>query len=304
MDLPKYPKIKRIGHRSNDGILDGGHIIVTEKLDGANFRFAYDPDEDRLVFGSRNVAWTNEKDINSNFEHAVEFVRENVHMDRIREQHEHYGPITYFGEAMHPHTINYDWDNVPSFIGFGIHSEGEFWNITGYRFDWLNLPSTPIIHDGLAENFELPSPDEMIDSEYYDGPAEGIVIRNLDTDQMAKLRSTEFLEAHNGPGPDDNDDYRPSDAKVLAKKFATEARIQKMIHKYEDEGRMIQMPLMEDLWRRVFEDIIEEEFDSIFLGNYVVDTQEFRSEVASKCANELRKYLSRPSNSVLNQARA
>ena len=61
------------------------------------------------------------------------------------------------------------------------------------------------------------------------------------------------------------------------------------------------MSLMEDLWREVFDDIIEEEYQTIFLGNHEIDTKEFRSEVASITANVLESYLERPQGSVLNE---
>lgn len=51
----------------------------------------------------------------------------------------------------------------------------------------------------------------------------------------------------------------------------------------------------------VFDDIITEEYDDIFLGNHVIDTKEFRSEVASITADVLQQYLNRPQGSVLNQ---
>ncbi len=54
------------------------------------------------------------------------------------------------------------------------------------------------------------------------------------------------------------------------------------------------MEMMEALWSRVFDDIISEEFETIFLGNHVLNTKWFRSEVAGIIAKTLQRILSRP----------
>jgi chorismate mutase len=296
--MKKYPKIKRIGDSVNNGILESGYLYVQEKLDGANFRFTYDEEEDRIVFGSRNVEYWNEKDTDKAFEHAVEYIREQVDKEKMRDL----GDLVFFGEAMHEHTLDYDWESVPSFIGFDVYDQEEdvFWTPAEMElsFDALNLPTAPVVYDGIHESYNNV---EVPESVYRDGVAEGIVIKNIDTGQQAKVRSKDFKEKHGGQSVSNPDEYEPDDSVVLARDFTTEARVLKMIHKYEDRGRDIEMSIMEDLWRDIFEDIIEEEFETIFLGNYNIDTKQFRSEVASITADVLQSYLSRPDGSVLNQ---
>ena len=311
--MNKYPKIKRLGHRDNDGILDGDEILVQEKMDGANFRFTlqrnieeeYHDDDRDLVFGSRNVVYKNEKDVDSNFRHAIEYVRENIDLDALRHYDDSWGPLTFYGEAMHSHTLDYDWDNTPSFLGFdmwaGTFEEFAPHNITSMTFNSIGLETVPTLYEGYPEDFDATS---VPDSEYRDGVAEGFVIKNHTTEQRAKVRSEEFKEMHAGPSGNTSEEYEPEDGVVLAHKFTTDARVFKMIHKMENEGYDVEMGMMEDLWRRVFDDVIEEEYDTIFLGNHTLDTQQFRSEVASRCARALDTYLSRPDDSVLNEVPA
>jgi hypothetical protein len=121
---------------------------------------------------------------------------------------------------------------------------------------------------------------------------------------MAKVRCEKFKEMHGASKGKTPEEYEPEDAAVLAHQFATEARIMKMIHKYDDRGKDVGMHVMEELWRDVFDDIIEEEYETIFLGNHTLDTKEFRSEVASRTADVLQQYLSRPDGSVLNEVEA
>jgi len=317
--MKKYPKIRRIGHAENGGIVDHGQLVVKEKLDGASFRYMQEAhlDEEhhtpgrKLVFGSRNVVYKNEKDIDKNFTHAVEYVRENLKFDVILEAEVEYGSIVVYGEAMHPHTLEYDWENTPSFVGFDIWSvdQQQFlpWSEAQEIIDAMGLPTIPTIYKGPAETFMKEYDISQlfeggdITSAYRNGLPEGVVIRNEDTGRTAKVRTQQFKEAHTGQTATDPDDYEPSDAQALARKFTTEARVIKMIHKYEDRGETIEMSIMESLWAEVFEDIIEEEYETIFLGNHEIDTKEFRSEVASITASVLESYLARPEGSVLNQ---
>lgn len=321
--MKKYPKIRRLGHDENAGILAGqGRLVVQEKLDGANFRFMLDrhldpehqTDDRDLVFGSRNVVYKNETDTDSNFDHAIEHVREHVSIDALEAAEDRWdSPLVFFGEAMHPHTLEYDWEAVPSFLGFDVYAvaEGEFlpWGATKGLFGDIGLDTVPVIHWGAASEFRdsglYDDGDiEVPESVYRDGVAEGIVFTNEAAGQRAKFRSQAFKERHRGSDPTQDDGEVDSDAVALANEFATEARIRKWIHKYEDRDRTIEMAVMEDLWRDVFDDIIEEEYDTIFLGNHTIDTKRFRSEVASNTATVLEAYLRRPDGSVLNQVPA
>lgn len=310
----KYPSIDRIGHDDNNGILDGGYIVVQEKMDGANFRFTWDEDGERIVFGSRNIEYWNEKDIDSAFTHAVEYVREHADESVLTELADDYDAITVFGEAMHAHTLEYGepepgdaqtWVDVPNFLGFDVWTRTEGfldWNEVADIIETIGLETVPIVYTGLAEEWSCPTDDEEFpESEYRDGIPEGVVIKNEITDQTAKVRTQQFKESHGTQTVADPDEYEPSDATVLARKYTTEARVLKQIHTYRDRGEEVSMSLMEELWRDVFDDIIEEEYDTIFLGNHTINTKEFRSEVASITADVLQRYLSRPDGSVLNE---
>lgn len=307
--MKKFPKIKRLGHRDNAGIIASQEdVYAQEKMDGANFRFTLAKhvdgvERDGLVFGSRNVIYKNERDIDSTFSHAIEYIEENIDMEEVKFIDEIHGPLTFYGEAMHPHTLDYDWENTPSFLGFDVYSEqiGEFWHPyeTRFFFGEMNLPTAPLLNDVFIDG-EMDIPE----SKYMDGEAEGVVIKNYKTGQRAKLRSEEFKEMHGSSGGASGGGQESEDSYSLARQFATEARILKQIHKYENRGEVVEMGIMDELWQDVFEDIIEEEYDTIFLGNHTIDTKDFRSEIASQTAEVLQQYLSRPNESVLNEATA
>lgn len=309
--MKSYDSIKRIGHTQNNDILesDDDALFVQEKLDGANFRFTlqrhiedeYHDDDRNLVFGSRNVVYKNERDVDSNFHHALDWVRERAVIEEVRRLDNLYGPLIFFGEAMHPHTLEYDWDNTPSFIGFDVYSEkfDEFAHPeeTEWFYNEIGLDHTPFVSLKTDNNGDFVIPE----SKYRDGLAEGIVIKNTETNQFAKVRSEQFKEMHDSAGGTTSEKHEPEESVILAHQFATEARIEKMIHKYENRGKKMGMHQMKDLWRDVFDDIISEEYETIFLENHTINTKNFRSEVASITATVLQQYLNRPDESVLNK---
>jgi predicted transcriptional regulator len=313
--MQKYPKLRRYGHESTTGLLDQP-VTVLEKMDGANFRFTMGKNvsrapDDKLIFGSRNVVYKNEKDVDKSFEHAIEYVREQIPTTDPNwwagnvERESSADSVTLFGEAMHPHTIDYDWDNTPNVLLFDGHSEeyGWFsWRDVETAANTTNIPTVPLVERNATINNadQIPTPDT---SAYRDGFPEGVVLRrNSGGDLLrAKYRTEDFLDRHSsaskanqGDGPDDA-------AKLAHELLRKENWVEKHIHKYEDRGRTVEMDMMETLWRDVFDDIIEEEYETIFLGNYTIDTKEFRSHIASQTAEILREYIRRPEGSVLNE---
>jgi hypothetical protein len=300
--MQQYPTVRRLDDDRSLDVFDApqSSLHAAEKLDGANFRFTlqrnldpeyHDPDR-RLAFGSRNVAFKHERDLAKAFEHAATFVREHVDVDALIELDDADGPLTVFGEVMHPHTLDYDWDDVPSFLGFDVYAAepDAFYAPREARdaFDRLGLPTVPTFDvDDVLVDGDVVVPD----SEYRDGPAEGVVFTHVETGARAKARSDAFEEVREAPAESATEDR--TDADRLADRYATEARVRKLVHKYEDAGRDVDMTAMDDLWRDVFDDIVAEESHGIFHEDHVIDTDAFRSAVADRTATHLQQYLRR-----------
>ena len=60
MSMDKFPKIKYPNDEATDGLIVG-NVVVTEKFDGANFRFTWD-DDGQLRIGTRNVLYESTDD--------------------------------------------------------------------------------------------------------------------------------------------------------------------------------------------------------------------------------------------------
>jgi len=296
--MPKYPKLYRLGHEQTDGVLDThpSNLVCVEKLDGANFRFTYDEDRDELLFGSRNVVFEDGM-MDERFVDAVEYTRSRV--DELALQS--YSDCVVYGESMHPHTLEYDWDSVPQVLVFDVYDQKhdefvDYYSVEQFASEVCQMNVAPRVNVDLTE-----SEPEIPDSHYRNGVAEGIVIRNERTGQRAKVRSQQFKEMMPSLSITTLEADNPSDATKLAYTFATEARVLKWIHKYEDRGQDIGPHVIDDLWRDVFQDIIDEEYETIFTNHYEFNTSQFRSEIASIVADIVEVYNDRPDNSVLNE---
>lgn len=277
-DLKKFPKVRPIGHPDTDTITEPGTVYVQEKMDGANFRFG--ADGDRILFGSRNVLYKNEKDIANAFDHAVKHVRECADPSDLIDG------VTYFAEAMHKHTPEYEWSTVPEVLGFAAydHEQGAFvpWTVAKEEFERLGIETVPVVEkiDPSELSPEYPIPE----SEYRDGVAEGVVFWH-DNTTRAKLRSEKFKEKHDSPTAEPQDFEGHG---VLVNKYCTPARMDKRINDLLDEGHDLGRELMgEGLPQAVSRDILEEHAHEIVGMNETVDLKAYRSLVAKRCVDRI-----------------
>lgn len=273
-DLKKFPKVRPLGHPDVEAITEPGTVYVLEKMDGANFRFGRDGD--RILFGSRNVVYEQPGDMPGAFDHAIDYVMDRVDADDLRED------VTYFGEAMHSHTLEYEWDDVPDVLAFAVYDHDaetfKSWPAVVEEFNRLSIPLTPIIetlgHDELTAEYNIP------DSFYRDGTAEGVVFWHENTTR-AKLRSDAFTEKHDSPTSESQDFDGHT---VLVAQYCTEARIDKRINDLLDDGHTLGRELMgEGLPQAVSRDILEEHAHEIVSLNETVDLKDYRSLVAKRC---------------------
>jgi len=317
-NFKKFSKIKRVGHDQNQGMFEeDGELIIKEKLDGANFRFTFNEDAE-LVFGSKNVEYVDEEGepayssedyekLDSRFEAAIDHVREVTDL-RGQTMTRNYGSLTFFGENMVKHSLDYEWSDTPQFIGFDIYDhDEERWLSTeeAYRiFEKLGLETAPIIARMPAEEFDPEEFGAEHESQYRDGLAEGVVLINEGAEEnhrsgfntRSKMVTEEFKEKHEQATSANHGNEQPKGHQKLADKYCTDGRIKKHIHKMRDEGYELGMHLMspengEGLFMRVAKDIVEEEWREIAESSWTIDFKEFRNVVATRCANKLQAHM-------------
>lgn len=285
MEFIKYPKIKRLGHEDTKRIWDG-HTVVTEKIDGANFRFALDP-ELGIRWGSRNVDYTyvRPEDWPKRFEKQWKWVIE--HADFLEPN------FIYFAEAVIPHSIQYDWERFEApLIGFDAwDTNTETW--VAYpenkrMFEAIGLPFVPIVaeFDGVpnVEDFEKLIPK----SQFYDGIAEGVVIKNYERGIFAKVVSEKFKEVNRSVFGKPKKEIKDETEKWFEYLFSPR-RIEKLINSLLDEGRDLNMRLMKDLIYRTMRDAAEEEAYELFKRANAVDFRRMRKMLSKRCQNILQR---------------
>jgi len=290
--LEKYSKIKYIGDSENQSIFQrkDKEIIVTEKVDGANFRVMKEDGD--LVFGSRNVSDLDRD--NEQFKEVMDYIEDVVNIDKMDED------LIYVGEYMNKHSIEYNWKDIPTFIGFDVlHKESgnplnfdyAFDKMTEAGFEFINV----LFRDTVREWKSCNPNNYMNDSAYRDGKPEGIVIKNYNRlnqygrPLFAKMVTEDFREKKFA-----NFSRKTTSKKntpFIIEKYITKARIKKIINKMTvEEGKDLSRELMSNgLYHRVINDAFQEEITSMLTDKKVdkIDVNHLYSMVPNKCLNVL-----------------
>lgn len=269
--MKKYPSIPRVENAPEE-IFESGHLWILEKIDGANFRFQL-TESGLIQFGDRSQLYEDPDSIPDPYRHAVRHIRENFDRDRFRSEVDNVESYVFFGEATHRHSIEYDWEKMPSFLGFDVWSSDrdDFYPFDRVEkiFDSLGLDSVNVIEREKRAKYFDPNSYSIPDSEWYDGQAEGVVIRNK-RGQRVKLLSPEFSEVDDSVQIDES-----TDAEDVVEKYATQRRFEKTVEKLRDRG---ETPTFETVYRRVFEDVVREEHKQIYHSDAKIDTDEFKGQ--------------------------
>lgn len=256
MIFHKYSKIYRIGEKTR-GIFYEGKIVVEEKMDGANVRFCYDSEQDRIRFGSRRIELTDAKDFGQ-FKKFAEWIKQ-LRPDELEPD------FIYYAEYMIPHTIKYDWNKTPLLLGFDVLTSDKYgekfvdYNVAKKLFEYIDIDFVPVIDVTDAKEITKEYLDKIIpESRYYNGLAEGVVFKNYEKQIFGKLIAEPFKEVNkNVFGGSPKKAKTPEE--YIIEKYFTPRRIEKVIRALLDEGYTLDMKLMNVLPKRVLEDVIEEE---------------------------------------------
>ena len=303
----KYDKIHRLGKEENRDIFFTKKLYVQEKIDGGNFRF-YFTETGILIFGSRTQQLTSNEGEDSNvpkgFSKVVEYVRTQTN-SVTEEQRKHFSKYIFFGEACIKHTLSYDWDNMPLFLGFDIYDTTTEKYLTPEEwkpiFDLLDLqyiePEIFTVEDFKKKFIE----DKYIPKCKYppktfpEQLAEGIVVKNYDNQIFAKIVREEFKEENKKIFGGAKKDAKNDDEEMV-NTYCNNFRIEKIILKELDKGNELDMKIMGDVIRNTYQDIIEEEWRDILNSNWTLNFKNCRKLIATRCRYVLN-------NMIINNAR-
>lgn len=300
--MRKFPKLKYPSDPETDGIL-AGEVVVTEKLDGANFRFSWDEDG-TLHVGTRNhtFPWDDEN-VPKAFGHAIEYVKER--------ESDLWGfeDLTLFGEAMHLHSLTYQdvdynqpakgsphfGEGYPSVVLFDAWKDGEWmhWDDFLDLIEPTEFETTRVLARGDGQSLKDIDAFDIPEESMFGGQPEGIVARRINGSVRAKKVSEDFKE-QNAISFEEPSQHAGDAANFVAA-LVTEARIEKMAHKLVDEGHYdhLHMSMMEDLPRRVLVDAVHENaWDLLTSGGFEAEwDDDFKAEVRSKASKKCARVL-------------
>jgi hypothetical protein len=270
--MKRYPSIPHL--EDTPTIFERGHLWILEKVDGAHLRFQLQ-DSGVIRFGDRTRVFETPADVPEPYQHAVHHIQTNLEREALRRAVDDVEDIVFFGEAMHRHTLDYDWERTPSFLGFDVWAaDAESFRapdaVEGI-FERLGLdPVNAVERERHTRDFD-PSRYTVPQSAWYDGPAEGVVVRDK-RGHRAQIRHPEFREAS------DSKPFAESPSE-LAAKYATEQRFDRLAADLEAENRAV---TFDALYDRVLEDIVRQEHPRLYHDTDPVDMRAFRSAVATR----------------------
>lgn len=303
-EFKKYPKIRQLGHSDNaDIFLDpSDEIFLQEKMDGANMRFMIK--DGNIIFGSRTQQLTSDKgdddNVAKNFKRCVEHIRSKLlelepsHLNSLES-------YIFFGECMVRHTMPYDWEKIPPFLGFDIYKikDEVFMNqdVAKQMFEEMGLSFVPILK--VVKGGEITEfTDNDVPISAYASPsskdqqAEGVVFKNDSKQIYAKYVRLAFKEA-NAETFGGTPKYEETGAGLFVAKYCPNPRIDKAIFKLIDDGHKLDMPLMKHLPNMVYMDMWIEHWDEIVDGKKIksINFKKAKKLVTRRCLSVLRQVL-------------
>ena len=260
----KYQSIERHGKSGTHLTIEGNpHIIIQEKLDGANASFRRVGDK-TLAF-SRN----NQLEVGKTLRGFFEWTQENINPDSIKDH------LIYYGEWLVRHKLDYG-ENHNKFYLFDIYdnNKGEYLDFDAVKSEStrLGLLHVPVFYEGEFQSLE--HIQSFVGKSVLGEIGEGIVLKNINyrdkygNQIFTKFVSNHFAEITNTKTHNASKNSDP--LQQFINSTLTEARVSKLIHKLVDEGELQEDYAIEDmgailkgLGSKVFDDIIKEELDEL-----------------------------------------
>ena len=239
----KYVDIERLKDKYALAFSKGEHITITEKCDGANASIGFEDGE--LSCFSRKQKLSPENTLRG-FYTLVQTFDVEKYREVLGDRY------IIFGEWLVSHTIKYPATRLSKFYVFDVwDTEVEQyvpWSVTKDFAAKLGLTTVPLFYDGPFVSWEhvqsFVGKTEM-DAE---PTGEGVVIKSQDrldnkssnTPPYVKIVAAKFSEVHQSkPHEVDPEKLAAKQvAEALAATIVTERRVQKLIEKAVDEGRL------------------------------------------------------------------
>jgi len=296
MEQKAYMDIVRLGHKTTQGILnDGDHIVVQEKLDGANASFCLNPANGDLAVFSRRT----KLDESNTLGGFYGWVMDNIAGKVLR-------PNTiYFGEWLNPHKVKYPEKTFYLFDLYDVstHRYLPFEEVRN-EAQRLHLNLIPVFYEGVYQGYA--HLEQFVGKTLIGGKlgeveqGEGIVVKNVTfinqfgRQMFVKMVTEAFAEVQKQKLPKDPNKPK-SKERLFVDTYVTKARVEKFLHKLVDEqvldaqwGIEDMGVVLKELNHRIYDDLIKEEAD--YLPS-VYDTRELRKSLSTVMPNFVKEII-------------
>lgn len=276
--MKKYVDIERLKESYATAFSAGEHIVVTEKIDGANASIRFTPESGTLAAFSRRNELTADNTLQG-FHGFVQTLDPAKFAEVLQSDR-----FIVFGEWLVKHTIHYPESALRQFYVFDVwDTQTEQyvpWVLTHAIADKLGLKTVPVFYDGEFTSWEdlqhLVGRTEM----GAEPTGEGIVVKSQDrldnkssrTPAYVKIVAEKFSEVHQSkPHVVDPEKLAAKQAvEQLVGTVVTERRVEKVIQKFVEDGLVPEDwdekslgAIAKILPKAVFEDCRKEEPDVV-----------------------------------------
>jgi hypothetical protein len=221
-DAPRLPDLRD----APPELLESGHLWLQEWVDGRECRFRLQ--ESGVLEVSDGERVFRPADVPPAFQATIRHLRERIDRDALRTAVDDVEAVVFPGVATVRNRVDYDWDRLPPFLGYDVWLADESRFLPPDRveaiYEGLGLtPGNAVRKEVRAVDFD---PDDYAfpQSEWYDGPAAGVVLRNK-TGDRGLLANPAVVGAGERAGVDAGDDGTPPDPDALAREVTTDGRI-------------------------------------------------------------------------------
>lgn len=262
-----------------DELFADGHLWVQELVDGGPFRFRV-LDTGLLQFGDADAVF-DPGTVPLRLRPAARHVRDNLDREALRAASEDVESVVFFGVAVEPRRVDYDWATTPSFVGTDI------WRGDGGGFlppdavervyERLGLTPVPTVEKEVRARDVDPERYAVSDSNWADQQAAGVVFRDK-TGHRAKVRTAELDSASDASSPA----LSPAE---LVDKHVTDAWLDELVAVHDVALDQVEF---DELARLVVDRLVWEHADELRDDVASVDEEAFRSAVIERIEPYLR----------------
>lgn len=275
MDRKSYMDIQRMSAKNFAGFRKGDHIVVQEKIDGANFSIAYDCERDTVAAFSRNKELSSSETLRGAYGWS-----QNLDKDLVRDVLGN--NLVLFGEWLVSHTVVYPQERYGNAYFYDV------WDKQSNEYlcqddvkeivSRLSLTYVPVFYEG--EFIDWGHICSFVGKTDLGGEyGEGVVVKNMttlnnecgDNKFYLKVVGEKFMERKPVKKNVSVEDIsKREEAASLVESVVTRARVEKILHKMVDEGIIDQdwdqrdmQVIAKNLCKRVYEDCVKEECDIV-----------------------------------------